>query len=94
MRAAAEGNDITAFRRHDTAFHRTVIEASGNVYLNRMWAQLEPILSALNVVADPRYSGDRVAMAEAHAELAALLQGEDPEAAAVKFRMHGRKRPH
>ncbi|WP_436500318.1 GntR family transcriptional regulator [Actinokineospora sp. HUAS TT18] len=94
MREAAAANDIAAFRHYDTAFHRTVIEASGNIYLNRMWTQLEPILTALGVVSNPRWTGDWSKMAEAHSDLVTLLTGSDPEAAATKFREHGRKLAH
>jgi DNA-binding GntR family transcriptional regulator len=91
MRAAARERDIATFRRHDVAFHRTVIEASGNVYLQRMWTQIEPILNSLGVVSDPRFTGDWAHIAEAHADLHSLLYGADPEAAGRRFREHGRK---
>ncbi|MBB5803386.1 DNA-binding GntR family transcriptional regulator [Saccharothrix ecbatanensis] len=94
MRKAATVNDIAAFRLHDTAFHRTVIEASGNAYLIRMWTQIEPILTALGVVSDPRWTGDRSVMAEVHGNLVTLLTGNDPEAAGMKFREHGRNLAH
>ncbi|WP_436500312.1 GntR family transcriptional regulator [Actinokineospora sp. HUAS TT18] len=91
MREAAAADDIAGFRHHDTAFHRTVIEATGNVYLHRAWVQIEPILTSLGVVSNPRWTGDWTRMAESHGDLVALLEGPDPEAAALKFREHGRK---
>ncbi|WP_194922318.1 FCD domain-containing protein, partial [Catenulispora rubra] len=33
MRSAARETDLAAFRSHDMAFHRAVIELGGNSYL-------------------------------------------------------------
>ena len=88
MRVAAKNRDVAAFRVQDTAFHRTVMEASGNVYLPRLWVQIEPSLQALQVVASPRFEGDWSAMAEAHAGLIDVLEDRDATMAALRFREH------
>ena len=88
MRRAARQNDVAAFRTSDTAFHRTVMEASGNEYLPRIWRQIEPSLHSLQVVSSPRYDGDWKVMAQVHAELIDLLEGDDTGAAAERFREH------
>lgn len=88
MWKAARKRDIAAFRIHDTAFHRTVMEASGNEYLPRLWGQIEPSLHSLQVVSSPRFAGDWKAMAQAHADLIDVLEGDDPEAAGRRFRDH------
>jgi DNA-binding GntR family transcriptional regulator len=88
MWKAARKKDIAAFRIHDTAFHRTVMEASGNEYLPRLWGQIEPSLHSLQVVSSPRYAGDWKAMAQAHADLIDVLEGDDAVAAGQRFREH------
>lgn len=88
MWKAAKERDLAAFRVHDTAFHRTVMEASGNAYLPRLWLQLEPALNSLPVVSSPRFAGDWKAMAQRHADLITVLESEDGDAAAEQFRVH------
>lgn len=88
MWKAAHKNDVAAFRTSDTAFHRTVLEASGNEYLPRIWLQIEPSLHSLQVVSNPRFDGDWLVLAQVHAELIDLLEGDDIEAAARRFREH------
>ena len=90
MRVAAKSRDIAAFRVHDTAFHRTVVEASGNTYLPRLWVLIEPSLQTLQLVSSPRYVGDWTTMAQAHADLITLLEGDDPELSARRFGVHAR----
>jgi DNA-binding GntR family transcriptional regulator len=88
MWKAARTRDIAAFRVHDTAFHRAVMELSGNAYLPRLWLQLEPSLQSLQVVSSPRFAGEWKAMAQAHADLVSVLEDDDAEAAARRFRDH------
>ena len=68
--------------------HRTVIELSGNVYLPRMWEQIEPSMRSLHVVSDPNFIGDWHEVAETHRGLLSALDGGDPETAARLFRAH------
>ncbi|MFC1414313.1 GntR family transcriptional regulator [Streptacidiphilus sp. N1-12] len=87
--AAAEGN-VGRFRDADISFHRAVCEASGNPFLPKVWAVMEPSLRALRVVSDPLFTGDWAAMAEQHAGLLAALESAGPEAAAAQFAAHAR----
>jgi DNA-binding GntR family transcriptional regulator len=88
MRLAAKDRDIATFRVHDTAFHRTVMEASGNAYLPRLWLQIEPTLQSLQVISGPRFAGDWTAMAQAHADLVSVLETDSADVAATRFREH------
>lgn len=88
MHEAASAGDIAGFRELDLFFHRTVIELSGNVYLPRMWEQIEPSMRSLHVVSDPNFVGDWHAVAETHRGLLGALDGGDPETAARLFRAH------
>lgn len=88
MHAAADAADLARFRELDFAFHRAVIEASGNVYLPRMWDLLEPSLRVMHVLGDPRFTGDWHEVAEWHRGLLDVLDAGDAEAASALFRSH------
>src|SRR5690606_14299196 len=55
MHDAADAGDLAAFRELDFVFHRTVIEASGNAYLPKMWDLLEPSLRVMHILGDPTF---------------------------------------
>ena len=88
MHDSASTGDIAGFRELDLFFHRTVIELSGNVYLPRMWEQIEPSLRSLHVLSDPNFVGDWHAVAETHRGLLESLDGGDPATAERLFRAH------
>lgn len=88
MREAAREPDLAAFRGHDMAFHRTVIELSGNSYLPRLWAVMESSLLSLRLVGDPGFTGSWTEMAEAHQALIEALASGDRGRAAAAFRRH------
>lgn len=88
MHAAAESEDLPAFRELDFVFHRTVIEASGNVYLPKMWDLLEPSLRAMHVLGDPMFTWDWHEVADWHRGLLDVLDAGDPTVAADLFRRH------
>jgi DNA-binding GntR family transcriptional regulator len=88
MHAAAEAKDLGSFRELDFAFHRSVIEASGNVYLPRMWDIIEPSLRSLHVLGDPAFAGDWHVVAEWHRSLLEALDAGDPDGAAQLFHAH------
>ncbi|MRG60290.1 FCD domain-containing protein [Agromyces sp. CFH 90414] len=88
MHEAAADRNFSEFRELDFAFHRSVIEASGNAYLPRMWDIIEPSLRSMHVLGDPKFGGDWHEVAEWHRSLLELLQGDDGEAAAKLFRAH------
>ncbi|PRA79006.1 GntR family transcriptional regulator [Microbacterium sp. MYb66] len=88
MHEAAAAADLARFRELDFAFHRAVIEASGNAYLPRMWDLLEPSLRVMHVLGDPTFTGDWHEVADWHKSLLDLLDAGDPEAASALFRRH------
>lgn len=88
MRDAARDNDLAAFRGHDMAFHRAVIELSGNSYLPRLWAVMESSLLSLRVVGDPGFTGSWTEMAEAHQALIETLASGNKGRAAAAFSKH------
>ncbi|WP_127502823.1 GntR family transcriptional regulator [Actinoplanes solisilvae] len=88
MREAAIDNDLAAFRGYDMGFHRTVIELSGNSYLPRLWAVMEPSLLSLRIVGDPGFQGDWTEMAEAHQRLIEVLASANRGRAAAAFLNH------
>jgi len=88
MHAAADSGDLDAFRELDFRFHRSVVEASGNSYLPRMWDIIEPGLRSMHVLGDPGFEGDWHEVADWHRSLLDLLDGDDPAAASALFRAH------
>jgi DNA-binding GntR family transcriptional regulator len=88
MHAAADRDDIAAFRELDFEFHKTVVVASANPYLPRMWDILEPSLRSMHVLSDPGFEGDWHEVAEMHRQLLVALDDEDPEAADDLFSAH------
>jgi DNA-binding GntR family transcriptional regulator len=88
MRDAAARGDLAAFRGHDMAFHRAVIELSGNSYLPRLWAVMESSLLSLRIVGDPGFTGSWTEMAEAHQALVEMLASGNRGRAAAAFHNH------
>lgn len=88
MHAAVSAQDIGQFREHDFAFHRKVVEASGNTYLPRLWDTIEPSLRSMHVLSDPAYDGDWHEVADTHLALIAALDGNDPTYASELFINH------
>lgn len=88
MREAAAARELGKFRELDFVFHRTVIEASGNVYLPRMWDIIEPSLRSMHVLGDPEFPGDWTLVAEWHRGLLDVLLAGDEAAAGELFRAH------
>jgi DNA-binding GntR family transcriptional regulator len=90
MRQAARQGDVGRFRDADITFHRTVCQVSGNPFLPKLWAVMEPNLRALRVVSDPLFTGDWTAMAEDHADLLSALKSADADRAGAAFAAHAR----
>ncbi|WP_194910960.1 GntR family transcriptional regulator [Catenulispora rubra] len=88
MRSAARETDLAAFRSHDMAFHRAVIELGGNSYLPRLWAVMESSLLSLRVVGDPGFTGSWTEMAESHQALVEALASGNKGRAAAAFHRH------
>lgn len=88
MHAAADAHNLSEFRELDFSFHRTVVEASGNAYLPRMWDIIEPSLRSMHVLGDPKFAGDWHQVADWHRSLLEALESDDGDAAAQLFRAH------
>jgi DNA-binding GntR family transcriptional regulator len=88
MREDAKSDDLAAFRVHDMAFHRAVVELSGNSYLPRLWDVMESGLLSLRIVGDPGFTGSWTEMAEAHQLLVELLASGNRGQAAAGFHSH------
>lgn len=88
MREAAKADNLAAFRVHDMAFHRAVVELSGNSYLPRLWDVMESSLLSLRIVGDPGFTGSWTDMAEAHQRLVELLASGNRGQAAAGFHTH------
>ena len=93
MGATVEAHDFGGFRVLDADFHRTVIEASGNSVLARLWQQIEQMMFSLQVVSGPRGLDDYSALVDVHEGLIVLLESGDPEHAARSFIEHSSRLP-
>ncbi|MCK9794621.1 GntR family transcriptional regulator [Isoptericola sp. 4D.3] len=88
MHGAVDAADLPAFRELDFAFHRAVIEASGNTYLPRMWDIIEPSLRSMHLLGDPEFTGDWHQVADWHRSLLDVLDAGDAAAASALFEAH------
>lgn len=86
MRAAAKTRDLDRFAQHNAAFHRLIVQASGNPILLQVWESLAcELRTRINLV---RIADRLEAVAELHQPIiAALVQG-DGETAGKLLRGH------
>jgi DNA-binding GntR family transcriptional regulator len=86
MRAGAAAGDVHAFIAHDVAFHRHIVEASGNRTLEELWRSLHVDLrTAITLV---KRVEDLREVAESHVPVLEALAARDPERAASALRRH------
>ncbi|MGH2558385.1 MAG: GntR family transcriptional regulator [Thermomicrobiales bacterium] len=86
MREAAAQGDRETHIDADIAFHRTIIEASGNRLLRQFWDSMRLATTTFVTNAMARRSLDE--LAERHAPLLAALRAHDPVAAEDAMRRH------
>jgi DNA-binding GntR family transcriptional regulator len=86
MRRAAAGHDVTAFVAHDVAFHRAIVEASGNRTLAELWGSLHVDLRTTITLI--KRAADLAEVAEAHVAVMEALRARDAERAATELRAH------
>jgi DNA-binding GntR family transcriptional regulator len=86
MREAAAGPDIEASVRHSVGFHRTILRASGNELLLKMWESLHVEMHTRKTLLEPGI--DFAAVAESHAPILAAIEGGDVERACRLSREH------
>jgi DNA-binding GntR family transcriptional regulator len=86
MRRAAKRGDVHDFIAHDVAFHRVIVEASGNGTLQELWrslhVDLRTTITLIKRVEDLSY------VAESHVPILEAIQAGDPETAALVLRRH------
>lgn len=86
MRRAAAAGDVTAFVDHDVAFHRAIVDASGNQTLGELWRSLQVDLRTTITLVKRAAGLDQVA--EAHVPVMEALRAGDEERSATELREH------
>jgi DNA-binding GntR family transcriptional regulator len=86
MRRAADADDLHAQVEHDVAFHRLIVEASGNRILVETWQSLR--IEARTIVTALRTGLDGHEIAERHRPVLEALRARDPELAGTRLRRH------
>jgi DNA-binding GntR family transcriptional regulator len=86
MHHAADAKDLHAQVEHDVAFHRLIVEASGNSVLLESWLSLR--IEARTIVTALRTGLDGHDIAERHRPVLEALRARDPELAGTTLRRH------
>jgi DNA-binding GntR family transcriptional regulator len=86
MRRAAKQGDVHAFIAHDVAFHRVIVEASGNRTLQDLWGSLHVDLRTTITLI--KHVDDLAEVAESHVGVLEAIEAGDPELAASVLRRH------
>jgi DNA-binding GntR family transcriptional regulator len=86
MRRAASAEDVHAFVDHDVAFHRRIVQASGNGTLLELWTSLH--VDMRTTITLIKRAADLGEVAEAHVPVMEALRAGDPERAAAAVREH------
>ena len=86
MRAAARQGDVHDFIAHDVAFHRLIVEASGNDTLQDLWRSLHVDLRTTITLI--KHVDDLAEAAESHVPVLEALETGDAELAASVLRRH------
>ncbi len=86
MHGAALASDSLLFSKHNTRFHRIILESAGNATLLSMWEGLNVrSRTSLNVL---RHSTDLLRVTESHRILVETLASGDPKAARDAAKEH------
>jgi DNA-binding GntR family transcriptional regulator len=86
MHEAADADDLHALVEHDVAFHRLIVEASGNRVLFETWLSLR--IEARTIVTALRTGLDGHDIAERHRPVLEALRARDPGLAGTALRRH------
>ena len=89
MHRLAEAGDAHGHALNNTAFHGTVVRASGNQTLLRTWSMLEPYARTYVTAMIP--GTDLVWLGDRHLSILEALAVGDPDAAAETMRDHARE---
>ena len=86
MHTAAANEDLHSLAEHDTAFHRLIVEASGNQILLGVWRSLH--IEIRTAITARRAGLDGHQIAELHRPVLDALRDRDPERARLALRRH------
>ncbi len=86
MRRAARQGDVHAFIAHDVAFHRIIVEASGNRTLQELWRSLHVELRTTITLI--KHAAELAEAAESHLPVLEAIDAGDAERAAAILRGH------
>jgi DNA-binding GntR family transcriptional regulator len=86
IRQAAARRDPDGYARHNVAFHRLIVEASGNTVLVRVWDSLA--LEAQTRIGLSQFDIDMTFAAETHVPIVEALDRGDGETAGMLLREH------
>lgn len=86
IREAARAGDLDAYARHNTTFHRTIVEASGNQVMLRVWDSL--MLEARTRINLSAFSHDLMAAADSHDPIVEAFERGDASNAGRLLREH------
>ena len=86
IRKAAATCDLNAYARHNMAFHRLIVEASGNALLLRVWDSL--MLEVRTRIGLARHDIELTDAAETHAPIVDAFDRGDGETAGRLLREH------
>jgi DNA-binding GntR family transcriptional regulator len=86
LRAAAATGDLDAYSRCNMAFHRRIVEASGNAVMLRVWDSL--MLEVRTRIGLNQLDLDLPAVAETHLPIVEALERGDGERAGSLLRAH------
>ncbi len=89
MRSSAARGDAHAQALQNLAFHTTVVAASGNLTIQRLWTMLEPFARSYLTATVP--GADLEWLADRHASVVDALRSGDPDRAAEAMRVHARE---
>jgi DNA-binding GntR family transcriptional regulator len=84
--AAARRGDVVRYLHHNVRFHQMIVDAAGNAVLRQTWESLGFTVGAR--VRASRTSGDMIAVAEEHLEIAGALARGDAKGAGRLLRHH------
>ena len=86
MREAANNGDVHRQLQHDVAFHRVIVEASGNPVLIDVWRSLR--VEARTLISVIKADSDLRMLAEMHRPVLEALRFRSPELAGREMRQH------
>jgi DNA-binding GntR family transcriptional regulator len=86
MRRAADDGDLHELVEHDVAFHRVIVEASGNGILLDVWISLR--VEARTIITALKAGIDYHELADSHEPVLEALADRDPERAGRALRRH------